>query len=345
MTEDAEVLFERRGAVGLITLNRPKALNALTHNMCLLMTAQLRVWAADDTVKAVVVQGVGERAFCAGGDIRVLYESGKAGTPYALNFYRDEYILDALVKHYPKPYVALIGGIDMGGGVGVSVHGSHRVADETMLFAMPETGIGLFPDVGGSYFLPRCPGELGMYFALTGVRIRTADCLYAGIATHFVPAAKRGELLNQLVAGEIPDVVLEALSKDAGPASLVEHRGKIDTIFAAHSVEAILERLDRDTSDWARDAAATIRTKSPTSLKIAYRQVREGAKKDFDECMRMEFRMVNRIVAGHDFYEGVRATIIDKDGAPKWKPAELAAVSDADVDAYFAPLGEKELKL
>jgi enoyl-CoA hydratase len=345
MSEEAEVLFERRGAIGLITLNRPKALNALTHNMCLLMSAQLKTWATDDAVRTIVIQGAGERAFCAGGDIRALYESGRAGTPYALDFYRDEYQLDALVKHYPKPYVALIRGIDMGGGVGVSMNGSHRVADETMLFAMPETGIGLFPDVGGSYFLPRCPGELGMYLAMTGARLKTADAVLAGLATHFVPAAQREALLARLVAGAAPDDALKALSADPGPAPLAEHRGKIDTVFAAGSVEAILERLERDTSDWARETAATMRTKSPTSLKVAYRQIREGARLSFDDCMRMEFRMVNRVVAGHDFYEGVRATIIDKDGAPKWKPSSLAAVSNDDVAAYFAPLGEKELPL
>ncbi len=343
--EDAEVLFDRRGAVGLITLNRPKALNALTHNMCVLMLAQLKAWASDDAVKCVVVQGAGDRAFCAGGDIRVLYESGRAGTSYALEFYRDEYILDALVKNYPKPYVALIDGIDMGGGVGVSINGSHRVASERMLFAMPETGIGLFPDVGGSYFLPRCPGEIGMYLALTGARLKSADALYAGVATHFVPLATRATLLDRLVRGEDVDDVLDGPKSDAGVAALANLRGNIDTIFSAVSVEAILERLDRDASDWARDTAATIGTKSPTSLRIAYRQVREGAKLSFDDCMRMEFRMVHRIVAGHDFYEGVRATIIDKDGAPKWNPPTLAGVSDADVASYFAPLGEKELKL
>ena len=157
--------------------------------MCVAMKAQLAAWARDDAVKCVVIQGEGERAFCAGGDIRTLYDSGKAGTPYALEFYRDEYLLNAAIKHYPKPYIALIRGIVMGGGVGVSVHGSHRIADETMLFAMPETGIGLFPDVGGSFFLPRCPGEIGMYLGLTGARLKTADALYAGVATHFVPAA------------------------------------------------------------------------------------------------------------------------------------------------------------
>ena len=336
MSETDEILFERRGAAGLITLNRPKALNALTHGMAVAMHAQLKRWAADDAVGCVVVQGAGERAFCAGGDIRTLYDSGKAGTPYALEFYRDEYLLNAFIKHYPKPYIALVSGIVMGGGVGVSVHGSHRIADETTLFAMPETGIGLFPDVGGSFFLPRLPGELGMYLGLTGARLKAADALYAGVATHFVPAAQRPALIERLARSNIA-----IASASPGPAPLSDLRGKIDTIFSARSVEAILERLERDGSDWALDTAATIRTKSPTATKLAFRQIREGKTKDFDDCMRMEFRMVNRVIAGYDFYEGVRATIIDKDGAPKWKPDSLAAVPDKDIDAYFAPLKEE----
>jgi enoyl-CoA hydratase len=331
-----DILFERHGAAGLITLNRPKALNALTHGMAVDMHAQLKAWATDAAVRCVVVQGAGERAFCAGGDIRTLYDSGKAGTPYALEFYRDEYLLNAYIKHYPKPYIALISGIVMGGGVGVSVHGSHRFADETTVFAMPETGIGLFPDVGGSSFLPRLSGELGLYLGLTGARLKAADALYAGVATHFVPAAQRATLIEQLAAGN-----LSVASTNPGPSPLADLRGKIDTIFSATSVEAILERLERDGSDWALDTAATIRAKSPTATKLAFRQIREGKSKSFDDCMRMEFRMVNRVIAGHDFYEGVRATIIDKDGAPKWKPDSLAAVSDQDIDAYFAPLKEE----
>jgi enoyl-CoA hydratase len=345
VTDEPHVLFEKRGAAGLITLNRPKALNALTHGMCLQMASQLGVWAKQDDVKTIVIQGSGERAFCAGGDIRSLYESGLNKTPYALNFYRDEYVLNALVKHYPKPYVALISGIVMGGGVGVSVHGSHRIADETTVFAMPETGIGLFPDVGGSFFLPRCPGEIGMYLALTGARLKTADCLYAGVATHFVPREKRGELLARLERGDAPDDALEGLHEDVPDTFLKDHRKSIDTIFAKGTVEEVLAALDADHTDWSRDTAKTIRAKSPTSTKVAFRQLREGAKLGFDDCMKMEWRMVNRIVAGHDFYEGVRATIIDKDGAPKWKPASLAGVSDADVDAYFAPVaGELALQ-
>jgi enoyl-CoA hydratase len=339
---DAEVLFETRGHAGLITLNRPKALNALTHGMALAMTMQLDEWANDASVKTIVIRGAGDRAFCAGGDIRALYDSGKAGTSYALDFYRDEYILDAVIKHYPKPYVALIHGIDMGGGVGVSVNGSHRVADESMVFAMPETGIGLFPDVGGSYFLPRCPGEIGMYLALTGARLKTADALYAGVATHFVPRTKWDALVDALAAGEAPDAALAGLAEDVPSTFLAAHRDVIDRVFAKGSVEEILAALDAEHTDWSRDTAKTIRTKSPTSLKVAFRQLREGRKLEFDDCMRMEYRMVQRVVAGHDFYEGVRATILDKDGAPKWSPPDLAGVGAADIDTYFAPL-DREL--
>ena len=345
MSDDAEILFESRGAIGLITLNRPKALNALTHGMAVAMLARLKEWAADDAVQTVVIQGAGERAFCAGGDIRTLYDSGKAGTSYAIEFYRDEYLLNAFIKHFPKPYVALLRGFVMGGGVGVSVHGSHRIADESMLFAMPETGIGLFPDVGGSYFLPRLPGEIGLYLGMTGARLKTQDALYAGVATHFVPTAQRDGLVESLADGREIDMALRDVVDTVPDAYLTAHRAKIDAVFGGDSVEDILAALDADHTDWADDAAKTIRAKSPTATKLAFRQIREGKTLGFDDCMRMEFRMVNRVIAGHDFYEGVRATIIDKDGAPNWQPATLAQVSDADIDAYFAPLGEKELPL
>jgi enoyl-CoA hydratase len=239
----------------------------------------------------------------------------------------------------------MIHGIVMGGGVGVSVHGSHRVAGETTVFAMPETGIGLFPDVGGSYFLPRCPGEIGMYLALSGARLKAADTLYAGVATHFVPHSKWEALVQRLSGGTAPDAALAGLAEAVPSAFLAEHRAVIDRCFGKDSVEAILSALDAEHTDWSRDTARTIRTKSPTSLKLAFRQLREGAKLEFDDCMRMEYRMVNRIVAGHDFYEGVRATILDKDGAPKWSPPGLDGVRDAGIAEYFAPLGEKELKL
>ena len=340
-----DVLFERRGAVGLITLNRPKALNALTREMCVVMKSQLDEWATDDNVKTIVIRGTGDRAFCAGGDIRALYESGQASTPYALDFYRDEYRLNAAIKHFPKPYVPLLHGIVMGGGVGVSVHGSHRVANEGVTFAMPETGIGLFPDVGGSWFLPRMPGEIGMYLALTGERLKTADCLYSGVATHFVPGSQTEALIAALESGTAPDLVLRSFAEHSGHAAIADNREAIDRTFSEGSVDGISAALDADGGDWARATKATIRKKSPTSQKITFRQLREGRHLSFDDCMRMEFRMVNRIIAGHDFYEGVRATIIEKDNTPEWQPADLAQVSADDVAAYFAPLGEKELQL
>ncbi|HEY0107277.1 MAG TPA: enoyl-CoA hydratase/isomerase family protein [Rhizomicrobium sp.] len=343
-------MFERRGAVGLITLNRPKALNALTHGMVVAMHAQLKAWAVDDAVGCVVIQGTGERAFCAGGDIRALYESGKSGTAYIHDFYRDEYLLNAYIKHYPKPYMALLSGIVMGGGVGVSMHGSYRVADKSTVFAMPETGIGLFPDVGGSFFLPRLPGEIGMYLGLTGARLKVDDLRYCKMATDADTDVGRDRIIAALVAGDVPgnlmsEVTGYSIASPAPLAPLSQVRKKIDDFFAAGSVEDVLSRLDADASDWSADTARTILSKSPTATKLAFRQIREGAKLDFDDCMRMEFRMVNRVIAGHDFYEGVRATIIDRDGAPNWRPATLAEVSDADIDAYFALLGDKELPL
>ena len=349
-----EILFEQRGAVGLVTLNRPKALNALTHGMVVAMKAKLDAWAGDPAIGIVVVRGAGEKAFCAGGDIRAIAESGRAGTNYALDFWHDEYILNATIKHYPKPYLALIHGIVMGGGVGVSVHGRYRIACETTLFAMPETGIGFFPDVGGSYFLPRCPGEIGMYLALTGARLKAADAMYAGIATDIMSADQQDAIIAALADGEMPGDLMSEVTggyivrrelEDGGPPPLSEHRAKIDRLFAGDFVEAILAGLDTEADDWSRATAATIRTKSPTSLKLTFREIREGTKLSFDDCMRMEYRMASRILLGTDFYEGVRAVIVDKDNAPKWRPAALSDVTNKAIDAYFEPLGEKELKL
>jgi enoyl-CoA hydratase len=338
---EQEVLFEQKGALALITLNRPKALNALTPGMCLAIHARLQRWAADASVKAVAIGGA-ERAFCAGGDIRALYEGGRAERPTTIDFYRDEYRLNAAIKHFPKPFVAFLHGVVMGGGVGVSVHGSHRVADASVVFAMPETGIGLFPDVGASFFLPRLPGAIGMYVALTGARLKLADVMYAGIATHCVPMARWESVIDRLANGEHPDFALSrAAQTDVGAPPLAEHRETIDGCFSEDSVESILAALDALGSEWSAVNAASMRIKSPTSLKISSREMRDGASLAFDDCMRMEFRMVNRVMAGHDFYEGVRATIIDKDGAARWQPATLAEVTESDVDAYFAPLQDE----
>lgn len=336
-----EILFEAKGGVGLVTLNRPQALNALTLAMVGALDIKLRAWAGDPEVRCVVIQGAGDRAFCAGGDIRALYDSGKSGTgTLTADFYREEYRLNRFIKRYPKPYIALIDGVVMGGGVGVSVHGSHRIATERTLFAMPETGIGLFPDVGGSYFLPRCPGRTGFYLGLTGARIKAADCLYAGIATHHVPFGALDELVEALRGnsdGAVTDTVMR-FATSPGMASLDQNRAAIDRCFAMASVETIQTALEADGSEWAKAARAAMGEKAPICEKVTLRQLERGAALPFEDCMVMEFRLSQRAMAAHDFYEGVRAAVIDKDRAPKWRPASLAEVSEADVETWFAPL-------
>ena len=343
-----DILFERRGAAGVVTLNRPKALNAVTHSMVLTLRAQLDAWAADDAVTRVIVTAAGERAFSAGGDIRALYDLGQTERrAEARQFWRDEYPLNAAIKNYRKPYVALIDGIVMGGGVGVSVHGSHRVAGDRFSFAMPEVGIGFFPDVGATWFLPRMPGETGTYCALTGERFGVADGVGAGIATHRVSSARFPDLVEALTGTVSVDAVLAAFNEPAGEGPIITRRAAIDRLFAGDSVEAILAALDREVAaggvdaEWAGKTAAIMRTKSPLSLRIALQQMRRGAAMDFGTCMRTEFRIVSRVIDDHDFYEGVRAAIVDKDNKPRWRPDSLAAVSDTEVERHFAPLPDE----
>jgi enoyl-CoA hydratase len=342
-----DILFARRGAAGIVTLNRPQALNAVTHDMVRALSRQLEAWAGDCAVTRVIVTAAGERAFSAGGDIRALYELGRAGRQEeALGFFREEYTLNTAIKHYPKPYVSLIDGIVMGGGFGISVHGSHRVAGNRFQFAMPEVGIGFFPDVGGTWVLPRVPDQIGTWCALTGDRLKTAGAVAAGIATHHVHSERFADLTDAL-CGNVPvDATLAAFAEPVGPETA--RRGAIARHFAEASVEDILARLDAEIGadrDWAATTAAAIRTKSPTSLKLALAQVRRGCDWTFEQCMQAEMRIVSRIVYGHDFYEGVRAVIVDKDNAPRWRPETVAQVSDAEVERHFAPLGEQELKL
>jgi enoyl-CoA hydratase len=339
MSEEAEVLFSRDGGAGIITLNRPRALNALTLDMVRRIYLQLDTWTKDEAVKLVIIEGTGEKAFCAGGDIRALHDWGRAGDPRAVDFYREEYRLNAFIKHYPKPYVALMDGIDMGGGVGLSVHGSLRIATEKLVFAMPETGIGLFPDVGGTYFLPRCPGEIGTYLALTGERLKAADTIYAGIADIFVGSLHLPELKRRLVSGQ--DV--REMAEPAGAAPLAVRRPDIDRHFSKNSVPEILTSLNSDGSDWALKTVTTIESKSPLSTLIAFRQMREGKSLKFDDALRLEFRLASRFMRGHDFFEGVRAVVIEKDQKPQWQPAALDHVSKEEVNSYFLDLGPEEL--
>jgi enoyl-CoA hydratase len=349
MDESVEVVCEKQGEAGLITLNRPRALNALNLTMVREMRRALDTWEQDPAVTRVVVQGAGEKAFCAGGDIRQLTEDLKAGKrEEALAFWREEYQLNIRIKRYPKPYISLIDGIVMGGGVGVSLHGSHRVAGERYLFAMPEVGIGFFPDVGATYALPRLPGQTGMYLALTGERVKRADAVMLGLATHSVASESIPGLREALIAGEPVEEALSRAAADPGPAPLGAHRGVIDACFSGESVAAILQRLDKAAeqgSDFAAKTAAGMRAKSPTSMNLAFEQVRRGAALDFEDAMKVEFRIVSRIGDGHDFYEGVRAVIIDKDNQPRWQPASLEELDPVVIERHFASLGERELEI
>ena len=335
MTED--VICRVENGVGHITLNRPAALHALTTDMCVAMTDALLAWQTDSSVLGVLLDHSGERGFCAGGDIRMLATSGAADGVKAREFFFIEYRLNALLMAYAKPTVALMDGVVMGGGVGLSLPCKVRVVTERTTFAMPETGIGLFPDVGGGWHLPRLPGKTGLWLALTGARIKGADCLALGIGTHFVDSGRLAELKASLVAGDLDAVAGFATDPGAGP--LAPHRGDIDRLFYGPTVEAIVSALAADGSDWARAQAATLLTKSPQTLKVAFRQLAMGARAaSFADNMATEYRIGARVVARHDFLEGVRAVIIDKDNAPKWSPASLEGVSEALLDEIFAPL-------
>lgn len=351
MTEP-EVLFEERGAAGIITLNRPQALNAFGIATVRAMRPRLAEWAADPSITRVVIRAAGERAFAAGGDIRAIYDLHKAGrTEEAIDFWREEYLLNAEIKRYPKPYIALIEGICMGGGVGLSLHGKYRVAGDKYLFAMPEVSIGFFPDVGATYALPRLPGRIGTYLALTAARLGPGEAMAFGLATHRVPSAQFPSLLEALCEDKDVAKILGAFGMQAEGNRLHRYIPVIDRTFTGTSVERVLQNLDREAQGQGEDAAfakaqaETIRSKSPTSLKIALEQMRLGATLDFSGAMRTEFRIVNRVVRGHDFFEGVRAVIVDKDNEPRWNPANLAEVSASQVAAYFAPLNSPNEEL
>jgi len=339
-SNDDHVLFERRGRALIITLNRPAQLNALTRGMCDRIQQALYTGMADADVALVIVEGAGERAFCAGGDVIGMYHAGRAGSTAWEDFFHDEYRMNQTVAVYPDPYVALLDGVTMGGGVGLSIHGHYRIVTERTLFAMPETGIGLIPDVGGTFALPRMPGEIGTWVALTGARLEAADCVYAGIATHYVPS-ERLPLLRELLAdgSEPVDAVLATLHVNPGEAPLAAMRDAIDFHFGHDSVEAIQASL-AEGDEWALAQHATIARMSPTSLKLTLRALRLGAGESIEAALRTEYRVVCEIKHGHDFYEGIRAQLIDKDKASRWSPATLAEVDDAGLDRYFeAPAG------
>jgi enoyl-CoA hydratase len=344
MTDEPEVLIRIEGAVGRITLNRPQALHALNTNMVRLITEALVTWIDNPIVKLVLIDHAGERGFCAGGDIRMLAASGAADGREAREFFFTEYRLNSLLHDYPKTLVAIMDGVTMGGGVGLSRPCRYRVATERTTFAMPETGIGLFPDVGGGWYLSRMTDHFGLWLALTGARIKAADCELTGLATDYVESAQLPALKAAIVAEpRAIETLLTEFEGDAGRPSLAAHQDEIARQFAGDSVEAIVANLKAADTDWAREQLAILATKSPQTMKVAFRQLRlGGAMKNFADNMAMEYRIGARVVQRHDFLEGVRAVIVDKDNAPKWNPPTLEGVTDAMIDAIFAPLPSAE---
>lgn len=349
-----EVIFNEKNQIGFITLNRPQALHALTPQMILAIYKKLLFWLTQSHIKAIVIEGAGEKAFCAGGDLRLIYQARHDDKKYIHDFFVTEYKLNHLIYHYPKPYIALLDGITMGGGVGVSIYGSHRIATERFIFAMPETTIGLFPDVGASFFLPRCPGQAGIYLGLTGVSIKAADAFHLKLINHYVPSAKIPELIDKLINTHFSDNpgdditnLLQNFNTDPGFAKLEKHRPHIDLCFGHQLVEKIIDELNKHNTPWCQETLAILNSKSPISLKVTLKALRHGALIDFDQCLKTDYCLMTHFVTNHDFYEGIRAVIIDKDKRPKWQPAKLSDLSLEEVEKYFVPLpgdADNELK-
>ena len=346
---DSEILFEVKDGLGVMTLNRPKVLNSLSYNIILEMERVVPLWEKDPEVKAVVLRGAGDRAFCAGGDVAGLYREMLAGAGGTLrrDFFRDEYIVNRRIYRFAKPWISLIDGIDMGGGVGLSVHGSHSVASEKFLFAMPETTIGLFPDVGGGYFLTRLPGALGTFLALSSHRLKAADALWAGIVDAYVPSAQIDALQTALGAADLSgpdanrkvDKVIAGFAQDAGAPALPGMMHDIDRCFSAESLPEIVAKLKKMGGEWAGKQLVALMKLSPLSMAITLEQLKRCANRSFEDSMTIEYRMSQRCMQeGHDFFEGVRALLIDKDQKPVWNPPTIEGVTQAMVEEHFKPL-------
>jgi enoyl-CoA hydratase len=334
-----EIVARIEGHTGRLTLNRPRALHSLNTPMCQAMTAALLAWRDDPAVQFVLIDHAGERGFCAGGDIRAMAAAGASDPAAGAAFFGAEYRMNDLLQRYPKPVAAVMDGVTMGGGVGLSIYSRYRIATERTVLAMPETGIGLFPDIGAGWFLARLAGEAGTWMALTGARLKAADALHLGLCTHYVESGKVEDLKAALLTGG--EDALAAFASDPGPAPMTAHQAEIDALFAGDTVEAIAAALDGG-SDWARDQAAILATKSPTSMKVALRELRTVSQRStFADEMALEYRLACRIIASPDFQEGVRAVVIDKDNAPRWSPARLEDVSEAEIDALFAPFTDQ----
>jgi enoyl-CoA hydratase len=346
--QDGDIIVRREGALRRVTLNRPKALNAITLDMAVTMTEALRSWAADPAVGTVLIDGAGERAFCAGGDIRALYDAAKSGLPLPEKFWAIEYKLNVMIARYPKPFIAIMDGLVMGGGVGLSAHAAHRVVTDRAAIAMPEVGIGFFPDVGACYLLAHAPGGTGSYLALTGSRAAAADAIYCGLADIHIPAARLAEIPAALADCRTADEVRTHLGKLATPPAsgrLAAARAWIDACYSADSVEEIVDRLQNSQAGEIAAALETMRKASPTSLKITLRNLRDAAKfSRVEDCFRQDYRVALACVAEHDFIEGIRAAVVDKDRHPSWCPDSLEAVTPDLVTRHFRSVGALELK-
>jgi len=340
-----EVLVERVGGLGRLTLNRPRAINALNHAMVRTLATALDEWRDDDGVRTVLLTGAGDRGLCAGGDIVAIYRGVLDGRDEAIRFWADEYRLDAAIARYSTPYVALIDGLVLGGGVGLSAHGGIRVVTERTRVGMPEVSIGFFPDVGGTYLLARAPGELGTHLGLTGATASGADAIALGLADHFAPSERLAELITALETREAVEAIAE-FAVEPPASDLMVQRAWMDEAYRGDDAETIVERLAASTEPAAQEAAATIRTKSPTSVALALAALRRAAAlPSLEAALDQDFRIATRISRGAEVIEGIRAQVIDKDRAPRWSPASLAEVSPAVIEQYFAPLGEQELGL
>lgn len=341
-----ELLSNLQDTIGWVRLNRPAVLNALSLNMIRTLMQLLRTWETDPSLKTVIIEGTGDKAFCAGGDVRAVYEAQKRGDLETGDaFFREEYTLNSYIYSYPKPYVALMDGIAMGGGLGIAINGSHRIVTERALLAMPETGIGFFPDVGATTFLTHKHHTLGLYLGLTGTPLKENDALWFGFATHYVPSSLLPTLKDDLKKGRGLESVLSHYGQAPQDKGFLEtHQEIIETHFNKDSLKKIFESLTEDSSPFARNTLNTLRAKSPTSLAVTFRQLKAQLF-SFSAGMKQEFRLSQHMIAGHDFKEGIRAVLVDKDRLPRWEPSAIEDLIPEDIDHFFASLGERELVL
>lgn len=347
-----EIIFEEipgvHGDIGLITLNRPAALNALNHKMFHALDHHFAEWGEKENIKAVVIRATPGRAFCAGGDIRLAYEKKKSNDPHLVDFFKDEYAMNRRLFHFKKPYIAILNGITMGGGAGISMHGSHRVGTPRMVFAMPETGIGFFPDIGASYFLSRLPFKMGFYLGITGETISYEDCYALKLVDQVIAVDSENNLLQKLVDSSLPDNetisnIIQQYSVTVPPSALMEHQNDVMRAFSKNSIEEIIKSLQSSENEWCRERAAIINKKSPISLKVTLEELTQAEHLNFDECMDMEYCIMQEFLNSHDFFEGIRAALIDKDRNPRWKPATLEEISHNDVMQFFSTSDSKEI--